>query len=78
MLDVSYLRIEAYSEHPEVVDMADLLVESYLSSKTRKNPKKYVRPARKLIASLWLRDGDLFRFSTKTSHFGTAKRKASG
>ena len=34
MLDVSYLRIEAYSEHPEVVDMADLLVESYLSSKT--------------------------------------------
>ena len=75
MLDVSYLRIEAYSEHPEVVDMADLLVESYLSSKTRKNPKKYVRPARKLIASLWLRDGDLFRFSTKTSHFGTSKRK---
>lgn len=75
MLDVSYLRIEAYSEHPEVAEMADLLVESYLSSKARKNPKKYVRPARKLIASLWLREGDLFRFSTKTSHFGTTKRK---
>ena len=75
MKDVSYLRIEAYSEHPEVLEMADMLVESYLSTKTRKNPQKYIRPARKLIASLWLRDGDMFRFSTKTAHFGEGKRK---
>jgi len=75
MKDVSYLRIEAYSEHPEVLEMADILIESYLSTKTRKNPQKYIRPARKLIASLWLRDGEMFRFSTKTSHFGEGKRK---
>jgi len=75
MKDVSYLRIEAYSEHPEVLEMADMLIESYLSTKARKNPQKYIRPARKLIASLWLRDGDMFRFSTKTSHFGEDKRK---
>jgi len=73
--DVSYLRIEAYSEHPEVREMADLIVDSYLSQLKRKNPEKYIRPARKLIASIWLRDTDTFRFGTKTEYFGKKKRK---
>jgi hypothetical protein len=73
--DISYLRIEAYSDHPEVIDMADQIVNSYVATLTRKHPDKYRYPARKLIASIWLRDKDLFRFGTKTSYFGTKKRK---
>ena len=75
MKDVSYLRIEVYSDHPEVIEMADQIVDSYVATQTRKHPDKYHYPARKLIASLWLRDKDLFRFGTKTSYFGTKKRK---
>lgn len=75
MKDVSYLRIEAYSEHPEVLEMADLVVNSYLAKQERKHPAKYVRPARKLIASIWLRDTDTFRFGTKTEYFSNKKRK---
>ena len=75
MKDVSYLRIEVYSDHPEVKLMADQIVDSYLADKTRKNPDKYRYPARKLIASLWLRDSDMFRFGTKTTYFGKDKRK---
>jgi hypothetical protein len=52
MKDVSYLRIEVYSNHPEVKQMADQIIDSYLADKTRKNPDKYRYPARKLIASL--------------------------
>ena len=75
MKDVSYLRIEVYSNHPEVKQMADQIIDSYLADKTRKNPDKYRYPARKLIASLWLRDSDMFRFSTKREYFGSNKRK---
>ena len=75
MKDVSYLRIEVYSDHPEVKLMADQVIDSYLADKTRKNPDKYRYPARKLIASLWLRDSDMFRFGTKTRYFGKDKRK---
>lgn len=75
MKDVSYLRIEVYSDHPEVKQMADQIIDSYLADKTRKNPNKYRYPARKLIASLWLRDSDMFRFSTKREYFGSNKRK---
>jgi hypothetical protein len=75
MKDVSYLRIEAYSDHPEVKLMADQVIDSYLADKTRKNPDKYRYAARKLIASLWLRDNDMFRFGTKTKYFGNDKRK---
>jgi hypothetical protein len=75
MKDVSYLRIEAYSDHPEVKLMADQVIDSYLATQTRKHPDKYRYPARKLIASLWLRDSDMFRFGTKTSYFTTKKRK---
>ena len=75
MKDVSYLRIEVYSDHPEVKLMAEQVIDSYLADKTRKNPDKYRFPARKLIASLWLRDSDMFRFSTKREYFGSNKRK---
>jgi len=75
MKDVSYLRIEVYSDHPEVKLMADQVIDSYLADKTRKNPDKYRYPARKLIASLWLRDSDMFRFGTKSKYFGNDKRK---
>jgi len=75
MKDVSYLRIEVYSNHPEVKLMADQVIDSYLADKTRKSPDKYRYPARKLIASLWLRDSDMFRFGTKTKYFGNNKRK---
>ena len=75
MKDVSYLRIEVYSNHPEVKLMADQVIDSYLADKTRKSPDKYRYPARKLIASLWLRDSDMFRFGTKTKYFGKDKRK---
>jgi len=75
MKDISYLRIEAYSDHPEVKLMADQVIDSYLADKTRKNPDKYRYPARKLIASLWLRGSDMFRFGTKTKYFGKDKRK---
>lgn len=75
MKDVSYLRIEVYSEHPEVRAMADLVINSHLSTQTRKHPNKYQQPARKLIASLWLHDTDLFRFGTTLGYFGEKRRK---
>jgi hypothetical protein len=75
MKDVSYLRIEVYSDHPEVREMADMLIDSYLADKKRKSPQKYRYPARKLIASIWLRPTDLFRFGTKTSYFGNKRRQ---
>ena len=75
MKDVSYLRIEVYSDHPEVKAMANQIVDSYLATQTRKHPNKYRYPARKLIASLWLRDSDRFRFGTKTEYFKKDRRK---
>ena len=75
MKEISYLRIEVYSNHPEVKLMAGQIIDSLLVDKTRKSPDKYRYPARKLIASLWLRDSDMFRFGTKTSYFGSKKRK---
>ena len=75
MKDVTYLRIEVYSDHPEVREMADMLIDSYLADKKRKSPQKYRYPARKLIASIWLRSSDHFRFGTKTSYFGNKRRK---
>ena len=55
--------------------MADMLVESYLSAKARKNLRSISVLLVSSLHSLWLRDGDMFRFSTKTSHFGEDKRK---
>lgn len=74
--DVTYLRIEHYSNHPEVKAAADILVEKYAETKQFiKARPKWVSSARKLIASLWVRDEDLFRFGTKNDYFSGVNRK---
>ena len=75
--NITYLRIESYSDHPEVGRAAKQLVESYMVSRKRiKETGKYLRDAKKLIASLWLRgEEDQFRFTTKTTYYSPASRK---
>ncbi|MDB9753740.1 hypothetical protein OAB29_06280 [Oceanospirillaceae bacterium] len=76
LIDVNFLSIEAYSDHPEVYAVAEILTAAYFSGGSRKkNPKLVARDARKLVASMALRESDLFRFTTKTSHFSSANRK---
>jgi hypothetical protein len=78
MIDqINYLRIEAYSDHPEVGKAAEQLVEALMATMARRRcVDKYLRDARKLIASLWLKgDKDLFRFTTKVVFFSPAARK---
>jgi hypothetical protein len=72
--DTAFLQIQSYSEHPEVYRMADLIVDSYLKGKSRSHRQKYLRSARKLVASLWCHPSSFFRFSTSAEHYG-AKRK---
>jgi hypothetical protein len=72
--ETTFLQIQSYSEHPEVYRMADLIVDSYLKGKARCHRRKYVRAARKLVASLWGHSSSFFRFSTSAEHYG-AKRK---
>lgn len=73
--NVTFLSIESYSEHPEIYTAAEMLFDNFRSDKKQvRNPDKYPRDAKKLIASLWLHDG-LFRFTTKNSHFSKGKRK---
>lgn len=73
--EAEFLSIKAYSEHPEVYKAAEILVAKF--SKTRsqvRNKEKYPRDAKKLIASIWLHEGD-FRFTTKNTYFSRGKRK---
>lgn len=72
--DTAFLQIQSYSEHPEVYRMADLIVDSYLQGKSRSHRQKYLRPAKKLVASMWCHPSSFFRFSTSAEHYG-AKRK---
>lgn len=74
--DVSNLKIEAYSDHPEVYAVADWLVDSFMQGMMRvRDEDKYRFTARKLIASLWLRDGDMFKFTTRAANFGTGRKQ---
>ena len=73
--DVYFLKIQSYSDHPEVRRMADLIVNSYVSGKRRSHRQKYIGPARKLVASLWLHPSSFFRFSTSEDHFGTKRKQ---
>jgi len=74
--EVPNLRIRAYSEHDEVYQFAEWLVDDYFSKKKRmRDRQKYILTARKLIASIWLVDGDLFRFTTKTDYFSGKNKK---
>lgn len=73
---VEFLQIRAYSDHPEVVAAARLLLEIYYKeSIRRKNEDSMFRDAKKVIASLWAHPSDLFRFTTKTTYFTEGNRK---
>ena len=73
--EVAFLSIKWYSKHPEVYRMADQIVDSYVATKERSHRKKYVVPARKLIASLWFHPSDWFRFSTKPDYYSKNRKQ---
>ena len=74
--DLTYLRSEHYSGHPEVRAAADILVTYIASGKSfLKDRPGWTKAARKLIASLWMREGDMFRFGTKKDYFSAGKRQ---
>lgn len=74
--NISYLRIEHYSGHPEVSAAANILVDHIASGmKFLKNRSGWTAAARKLVASLWIREEDRFRFGTKKDYFSAGKRK---
>jgi hypothetical protein len=77
MKDVRFLKIQHYSDHPEVASAAEFLVESLMSKRQRRrDADRYLRDAKKLIASLWMKgEADLFRFTTKAEYFSASKRK---
>jgi hypothetical protein len=67
---VENLKIQSYSEHPEVKTAADILTSAFYQNKSRKRDQKgFARDARKLIASLWLHEQALFKFTTMKAHF---------
>ena len=75
-IEIPNLRIRAYSEHPEVYQFAEYLVDDYLATKERvRDRNQYLLTARKLIASIWLVEGDLFKFTTKDEYFSKKERK---
>ena len=74
--DFTYLRIEHYSGHTEVKAAADILVDHVASGKSfLKDRSGWTKAARKLVASLWMREGDMFRFGTKKDYFSAGSRK---
>lgn len=73
--ETTFLRIEHYSDHPEVQHAAQLLVSRLKDQRTIREEAKYVAAAKKLIASIYIRDELLFRMSTKKEYYSTAKRK---
>ena len=76
--DITYLRIEHYSGHAEVIKAAEVLLEQYKQDAGKKRLNdlpSWTSVARKLIASLWIRDDDSFRFGTKNEYFTNGKRK---
>ena len=74
--DFTYLRIEHYSGHPEVKAAAEILVDHVASGKRfLKDRPGWIKAARKLIASLWMREGDMFRFGTNKNYFSAGKRQ---
>jgi hypothetical protein len=74
--DFTYLRIEHYSGHSEVRAAADILVGHVASGKSfLKDKPGWTKAARKLVASLWMRECDMFRFGTKKDYFSAGSRK---
>ena len=77
--DFTYLRIEHYSGHSEVKAAADILVDHVASGKSfLKDRPGWIKAARKLVASLWMREGDMFRFGTKKDYFSAGSKSKSG
>jgi len=74
--NTSYLCIESYSGHPEVAKAAQMLVEAYFSGGQRRRDEALMfRDAKKLVASLWIRKSDMFRFTTRAEAFSPAARR---
>lgn len=76
--DVTYLKIEHYSGHAEVIKAAEVLLEQHKHEEKKErlnNLPSWTGAARKLIASLWIREDDLFRFGTKNDYYSRGKRK---
>jgi hypothetical protein len=76
--DITYLRIEHYSGHAEVIKAAEILLEQYkrhVKQERLNDLPSWTSAARKLIASLWIREDDSFRFGTKNEYFNSRKRK---
>ena len=73
--ETTFLRIEHYSDHPEVLHAAQLLVSRLKDQRTIREEAKYIAAAKKLIASIYIRDELLFRMSTKKEYYSTTKRK---
>lgn len=73
--NVTFLKIESYSNHPEVIEAAKILVCEFKKTRQQiRNENLYFKDAKKLIASLWLH-GEAFRFTTKKEYFSKGKRK---
>ena len=73
---ITYLKIEHYSGHPEVAKASEQLVEAIADNKQfLKGRDNWLRDSKKLIASLWMRSDDQFRFSTKKDYFAGKNRK---
>ena len=76
--DVTYLKIEHYSGHSEVIKAAEVLLEQHKQEEKKErlnNLQSWTGAARKLIASLWIREDDFFRFGTKNDYYSRGKRK---
>ena len=72
---VENLKIQSYSEHPEVKTAANELVSAFYKKKSRKRDQKgFTRDARKLVASLWLHEQALFKFTTMKAYFESGKQ----
>lgn len=74
--EVMFLHIQHYSNHPNVALAAQVLLdELQKDGKTIRGHKGYFSAAKKLIASIYMHEGDMFRFSTKREYFTGSKRK---
>ncbi|MDG1687345.1 MAG: hypothetical protein P8J13_00040, partial [Gammaproteobacteria bacterium] len=72
---VENLKIQSYSEHPEVKTAANELVSAFYKNKSRKRDQKgFTRDARKLVASLWLHKQTLFKFTTMKAYFESGEQ----
>ncbi len=71
-----FIHIQHYSNHHNVALAAqELLDKLQEGGKTIRGHNAYLSAAKKLIASIYMHEGDLFRFSTKREYFTGSKRK---